>query len=101
MRILSSTALFFFLSVPALAGSTYDWRTGNQYNTTTYSNYTEVKGYNYNTGTRWKTKIYNDGDMRGTDGNGNRWKYNSTSGYYYNYGTGKTCTGKGAFRTCY
>lgn len=59
-----------------------------------------MNGYNYNTGSTWKTQIEPDGDMRGYDADGNYWRYNSDSGSYWN-SDGTTCFGKGAARTCY
>lgn len=81
---------------------TYDRQSGNRYTTTTNPDGSaEVRGNNYQTGARWRTTIDADGQQRGTDADGNRWKYNPTTGRYYNYGTGQTCTGTGNRRTCY
>lgn len=81
---------------------TYDRQSGNRYSTTINPDGSaEVRGNNYQNGTRWRTTIDADGQQRGTDADGNRWKYNPTTGRYYNYGTGQTCTGTGARRTCY
>lgn len=81
---------------------TYDPSTGNEYHTSPgYNGSTEVDGYNYNTGSTWNTTIERDGDMNGVDSDGNHWDYDSGTETYYNYGTGKTCTGSGDLRTCY
>ena len=83
----------------------YDWQSGNRYVIEHHNNVieqdTHVKGYNFNTGSRWETTIDNDGDMKGHDADGNMWKYDDSSGFYQNYGTGKTCIGKGAARSCF
>lgn len=71
-------------------GSTYDWKTGNTYNwSTSMSGDTQVNGYNFTNGTSWRTTVEKDGDMRGTDSNGNYWNYNEGSGTYMNLGTGE------------
>lgn len=71
------------------AASTYDHNTGNTYFYDTYlDGSTSVRGYNFNTGSTWNTTIDKDGNMRGTDSQGNQWNYNESTGTYYNYGTG-------------
>lgn len=62
---------------------------------------TVVNGFNYETGSTWNTTIKPNGSMNGLDGNLNPWSYDSRSGTYSNFGTGVTCFGKGALRTCY
>jgi hypothetical protein len=57
-------------------------------------------GSNANTGSSWNTSYESNGDMKGTDSKGNSWSYDKSSGNYNNYGTGKTCTGHGAYRVC-
>lgn len=80
---------------------TYDYRSGNVYNTEQNSDgSTDVRGYNLNTGSSWKTTIESDGDQRGYDSDGNYWKYNNSTGSYTNFGTGEFCTGRGAYRSC-
>lgn len=59
-----------------------------------------VRGFNSGTGSTWNNKIESNGDQRGFDSNGNYWKYNNSTGNYTNFGTGQSCFGKGAFRTC-
>lgn len=80
----------------------YDPSTGNSYNyyTNPYTGQTTVRGYNGTTGSQWNTTIQPDGNMRGQDADGNFWNYNDSTGSYYNYGSGKICTGKGAYRVC-
>ena len=79
--------------------TTYDYSTGSTYITTPQYNSTEVRGYNYNTGSQWRTTIEKDGDMRGTDAEGNLWQYNKSTKTYINT-NGKICTGSGATRVC-
>ncbi len=83
----------------------YDRQSGNRYEIEHHNNVfekdTHIKGSNLNTGSRWETTIDNDGDMRGRDAGGNSWQYDGTSGRYHNFGTGTTCLGSGAARTCY
>jgi hypothetical protein len=102
MKTLTIACLLFVAgTVPALAESAYDWQSGNSYHwNTTPGGDTRVQGYNLNNGTMWNQTIKPNGDMRGYDGGGNYWQYNSRSGNYYNYGTGEMCTGHGAARIC-
>lgn len=94
--------LFLYSSIPSFAYATYDWQTGNTYNSyRDGAGNIQVNGFNSHTGSSWQTTINSNGNMRGTDSRGNNWEYNDSSGYYHNYGTGKTCTGKGYFRQCY
>ncbi len=76
--------------------STYDNRSGNSYNTWGGT----TRGYNQGTGSAWSSQGYSGG-QRGTDSQGNPWSYNSRTGVYQNYGTGRTCVGSGAGRVCY
>ena len=79
----------------------YDYNTNSQYTIQrNHSGSTTVNGYNYNTGATWSSEHHSDGSSNGRDSNGNYWQYNSESGNYYNYGTGKSCYGKGVYRTC-
>lgn len=81
--------------------SKYDYNTNSKYTTTKHDDgTTEVKAYNYTTGSQWQAKTDNDGITRGRDSDNNSWKYNSNTGSYINYGTGKICTGKGYGRVC-
>jgi hypothetical protein len=91
------------LSAPAAAESDFyrDWRSGNTYNIERDDDGTvTVYGRNYNTGSRWRNVIEPDGDQRGVDSNGNRWRYNSTTGRYQN-SDGSGCIGHGLRRTCW
>jgi hypothetical protein len=81
---------------------TYDTESGNSYSTRRRPNGdTVVNGFNYNTGSAWNTTIKPNGSMNGTDSALNPWTYDGRSGTYTNFGTGVTCFGKGALRTCY
>ena len=97
--------ILFLALIPTLArsqdsGSGYDWKTGSYYNWDSDGmGNTSVRGSNQNG--MWRTNIDSSGSMRGTDIKGNPWMYNSGSGVYQNYGTGKTCIGSGASRTCF
>lgn len=81
--------------------STYDWRSGNRYTTTTNEDGSAtVRGNNYQTGARWKSTIEEDGQQSGTDADGNRWRYNPDTKTYRNFGTGQVCRGEGSRRVC-
>ena len=72
------------------SGHSYDFKSGNNYhwNTDPAGN-TRVYGNNYNTGSIWNTTIDKNGNMNGSDSDGNFWNYNKKSGTYMNYGTGE------------
>jgi hypothetical protein len=113
--LLTLIVVVFSMTTPAFAEfpygehpqqhTEYDWESGNRYQIEHHNNFieqdTHIKGYNFNTGSQWETTIDRDGDMRGRDADGNSWKYDERSGFYQNYGTGKTCIGKGAARNCF
>lgn len=87
---------------PGETRSTYDWRSGSRYTTErNYDGTYTVRGSNLREGSRWRTEIQQDGTMRGTDADGNRWRYDATTGVYRNLGTGVTCRGEGRRRRCY
>lgn len=80
--------------------TTYDYDTGNSYRTSRQADgTTKVRGTNLNTGSTWDTTIKTNGDMRGTDSNGDIWTYDKSTGSYSNT-NGKICTGTGASRIC-
>lgn len=84
------------------SGYKYDPKTGNSYNYSTDSQgTTTVRGSNLGTGSNWTNIIDKKGNQRGIDSNFNNWTYNAATGNYYNYGTGKSCYGKGSLRQCY
>jgi hypothetical protein len=56
--------------------------------------------YGFGNGGTWNSTIEPNGDQRGWDSRGNYWQYDNNTGNYFNYGTGQTCFGKGALRTC-
>lgn len=97
------------VAAPALAqwgsGSPYDLRSGNrsgnqyrwQHNP---DGSTDVRGFDFDTGSPWRTTIQPNGDMRGIDSRGNHWRYNESSGQYWNT-DGPVCVGSGQARACY
>jgi hypothetical protein len=105
MRKLALASLAVLVLVtPAFAqsGSSYDWRSGNQYNSNANRNVdgsATIRGSNFGTGTQWNQTIMPNGDQRGTDSRGNHWNYKNSSGYYWNT-DGATCWGKGLYRQC-
>ena len=105
MRVIIALCAAALLSTAAAAqssGSSYDWQSGNTYNWTTDSlGTTHLNGYNYGTGSSWRTTIQPNGSQSGFDSQGNYWNYDANTGFYQNYGTGRTCIGTGAMRTCY
>lgn len=107
MRVWMMVAAFVlvaFAGAPASAQSGYehDWQTSNSYSwSRDFSGNTQLRGWNNRTGSQWSTTIQPDGDMRGLDSGGNYWAHDAETGFYQNFGTGRTCFGKGALRTCY
>ncbi len=47
----------------------------------------ELRGYNPQTGRSWVNNYDRYGSQSGLDSNGNYWKYDNSTGIYYNYGT--------------
>lgn len=91
-----------FLLFSSLSAAEYDWKSGNSYETIeNRDGSTTTNGINLSNGSIWSSTTDSSGNQRGTDANGNYWQYDKGSGNYYNYGTGKTCYGKGQSRTCY
>jgi hypothetical protein len=108
--MLRFTAAALVLAATVANAGTYNWRTGKDtevtYDGATNSRYQTTKDYdggatvtgtNFETGSTWKTKIEKDGDMNGTDADGNRWRYNSGTDSYMNYGTGEMRHGSAYF----
>lgn len=89
---------------PVVAGCerSFDASSGNSYTTCPQAagGYV-INGYNSRTGTTWRAVMDSKGNMRGTDGDGNYWTYDSYTGVYHNFGTGISCYGKGTLRTCH
>lgn len=86
----------------AQSGSDYDWQSGNSYNwSTSPSGSVRLRGFNSRTGSNWTTTIQPSGDMQGFDSRNGSWRYDDSTGFYQNFGTGRTCIGKGAARTCF
>src|SRR5437899_2963229 len=101
-KIVLTILATLLIATPAFAqsGSAYDWRTGSSYNWNhNRDGSTDVRGYNYNTGSQWRQTIMPNGDQRGTDSQGNYWHYNNSTGSYWNT-DGTMCWGKGQFRQC-
>lgn len=102
LLFLAGALLLTTVSAHAQSSYTYDWRNGNSYRTTqNYDGSVTVNGWNTATGSQWRTTINPDGNMKGYDASNNYWTYRQNTGAYYNYGTGRSCYGKGAYRTCY
>lgn len=88
------------LTGPAMAGSAFDPESGNAYRSArAIDGSTTVRGYSFGTGAAWETVIEPDGSMRGVDSAGNVWQYDARTGAYWN-SDGRSCTGKGAARSC-
>ena len=84
------------------SGMSHDRQSGNTYRWhRDYFGNTTVRGSNLRTGSTWSTTIEPDGSMSGTDADFNSWTYDRDSGNYFNYGTGRTCFGRGQWRQCY
>ena len=102
MRVLRAVLAAMLVCTYSIAEYRYDYNTGNSYTVTdSIDGSKEIRGFNYNNGSSWRATMDSDGNARGTDSNGNAFKYNSDSGSYFNYGTGQTCYGKGSLRNCY
>ncbi|MGI2045926.1 hypothetical protein [Shewanella oncorhynchi] len=85
---------------PYVPTTTYDWQSNSSYSTTqNYDGSTDVRGYNYSTGSMWNSTIETDGDQKGFDSNGDYWSYDKGTGTYLNT-NGTICTGNGAARIC-
>lgn len=98
-KIIALTA-FLALTGTVNAQSHYDWRTGNSYNVNRSGNTTTINGMNMRTGGMWNIRQNNNGSYSGRDARGNYFQGNHRTGNYTNFGTGKTCFGKGATRFC-
>ena len=87
----------------AFAGCTskYDYSTGNNYQICDNGGQTTIRGNNLMTGSTWSQTQNSNGSYFGQDSGGNYYNGNNKTGYYNNMGTGKTCYGTGAFRSCY
>lgn len=83
------------------SSSSYDATTGNLYNTHRHADgSSDTYGINAETGSQWNSHTDRRGNSRGTDSDGNMWQHNQDTNTYYNYGTGKMCTGSGYARVC-
>ena len=79
-----------------------DLQSGNQYRFTRNADCSvSMNGSNPSTGATWHSVMDPNGDMRGYDSDMHYWTYDASTTRYYNYGTGQTCIGTGASRTCF
>ena len=80
----------------------YDWRSGNSYSVTQQPNgAVNVYGNNFSTGSTWNIQQQPNGMYSGQDARGNYFQGNNATGFYQNFGTGRTCFGTGASRVCH
>lgn len=99
--------MIFSAAAVLLAASAHSAFAGCDYTGNCYSTYGNARsgyntyGNNLNTGSTWSSHTDPNGNQRGYDSSGNAWNYNAQTGSYYNYGTGRSCSGFGASRTCY
>jgi hypothetical protein len=103
LKFLPILVAITFISSISHAGCTtkYDYNSGNYYTVCPNSTGTSINGYNTNNGTTWSQQQNSNGTYSGRDGSGNLYSGDNNTGYYLNYGTGETCFGTGALRTCY
>lgn len=88
-------------AAPAAPHSSYDWRSGNMYQTTPNADgSTTVHGSNARNGTIWNSTIRPNGDEHGFDSHGDSWNYNAQTGAYNN-SNGHGCIGQGYARSCW
>jgi hypothetical protein len=102
LPVLAAISLYVTGDAIAQSGYTYDWQSGNSYNwdTDDFGN-THVYGMNPNTGSTWNTTIDPQGNMQGFDAQMNPWSYDSGTGTYFNFGTGRMCIGQRPIRSCF
>ena len=103
LKFLPILVTLIFTSTISHAGCTtkYDYKSGNSYTICSNGSGTSINGYNYKNGTTWSQQQNQNGTYSGRDGSGNYYSGDNRTGHYYNYGTGKTCYGTGALRTCF
>ena len=103
LKGLTITTLVLTLASSANAGcySKYDYTSGNNYQVCNNGNSTTIRGNNFSTGSNWSQTQRSNGSYSGTDSSGNFYTGNNNSGFYQNFGTGRTCFGTGVFRNCY
>ena len=98
--VLISAGVLIASSAFAQTRSYYDWQSGNSYSVHRNSNGATINGYNTRTGSMWNQRQNSNGTYSGMDAQGNHYSGNNRTGSYYNYGTGKMCTGTGYARVC-
>ncbi|SDY75869.1 hypothetical protein [Citreimonas salinaria] len=104
--MLRTSAFVFALAFPTAGSaqdswSTFDYQSGNMYNNYSDGQGVTTYGNNIQGGTNWNLRQDYDGSYSGTDSQGNFFYGDQNSGFYSNPGTGTTCIGTGALRTCY
>ena len=102
-KVISIFIIFLFSANSAFSACTskYDFASGNYYTVCDNGSSTSITGSNITNGTNWSQTQNSDGSCSGRDKNNNYYSGDNNTGRYYNYGTGKTCFGTGALRTCY
>jgi hypothetical protein len=98
------------LLIPAALASTatyaqtrnvYDWQSGNSYTITRQPSGTvSINGNNFSTGSTWNIQQQRNGSYSGRDAGNNFFHGNNSTGFYQNFGTGRTCFGTGPGRVC-
>lgn len=99
--LISAVFMMFAFTAYGDCYQKYDAQSGNSYTVCTDSSGTTTRGYNYTTGSTWEQRNNNNGTYHGRDSNNNHYQGDNNTGNYHNYGTGKSCYGKGAGRVCY
>ena len=97
-------SLIFIISSSLLSAACYnkyDYSSGNYYQVCNNGGSTTIRGNNFNTGSNWSQTQNSNGSYYGNDSNGNYYHVNNNTGFYNNLGTGVTCIGKGALRSCF
>ncbi|MEM8791053.1 MAG: hypothetical protein AAGE80_05515 [Pseudomonadota bacterium] len=92
--------ILLMLAAPASAQTSYDWTNGNTYTVLPDSSGSTVEGRNARTGSDWRIRQNSDGTYNGRDADGNLFQGNQRTGEHYNFGTGRSCYGKGYSRIC-
>jgi hypothetical protein len=97
----AAVAIVFSTQALAQSGFSYDPYTSNTYRWHQNSTGTSLYGTNPRTGSHWQLRQNMNGYYSGMDSNQNSFQGNHNSGFYQNYGTGRTCIGQGYARTCF
>lgn len=97
---LAIMALLSPVASHAQSWSSYDYNSNNYYSNHADTSGVTTYGSNLNNGAQWQLRQNYDGTYNGLDSDGNYFSGNNNTGFYQNLGTGVTCFGTGAFRTC-